>query len=573
MAGAANEPRHTRTFAEVVDAVSDTFRRTRWQATSQPAAPTAGPGKAHQSHAEVTSPTRLPSSRWQSEPWKGTTFPRLDQDEVEALWPGDLPEDTETRVTVAKAVEEMELNWNLDPRLLGQQSEGNRGSATIVALLKRLAADSPALRRKRGTQATAPREQDSQGAGGDGGIAASSKTAEGVAEKPIKSYERHDLMRAIERQDHETILAIRNYNFDLLLDSAPGGHGDAAATPGPSASSSAMMQTPLGYAISLGPKWQGTAIVLTGAMSKFVNSLPDPEEQVQQQEQEQQAQSSTPGARRRRRHFRDELDPRTMARLRKLRGNLKLAVDNSLATDQTSLLASYIQVLFMSEGLSFIHSSVDSLRNSVRNSTDLFACGAADPMSEAREMILHFVNAGLRKNSKRTSTGSGGSSGATASGSLGRGSSVASTSVDVASVQDLIDNAVLDLVLMAVWDLVQFRPRRTNTTEQGGGASAVDDAVEHDETVLCLITQPLPAYFFARDDRVTTQFCQRVQALQRYYLSTPGLSPPTTADWKKARQIEEQLTTSSKAPRRLESAERLQVVQEVLTGRSGLNER
>lgn len=91
------------------------------------------------------------------------------------------------------------------------------------------------------------------------------------------------------------------------------------------------MQTPLGYAISLGPKWEGTAIVLTGALSKFVNSLPDPEDVEDHQTASIRNSDSVPPSKktvaRRRRKFQDELDPRTMARLRKLRGNLKLAVE------------------------------------------------------------------------------------------------------------------------------------------------------------------------------------------------------------------------------------------------------
>lgn len=203
----------------------------------------------------------------------------------------------------------MAVNWALDPRLVGgQRSESNRGSAAIISLLSHLSIDAASSQKQDKSQASGALPTGEQTSEDDRGTDLSAGTSDGV--KPAKQYERHDLLRAIERQDHETIIAIRNSNFDLLIDSAPG------------ASASAPAQTPLGYAISLGPKWAGTQIVLTGALSKFVNSLPDPEEMAELANAVGGAEGGGTGKKRRM-----EYDPRTMGRLRKLRGNLKLAVE------------------------------------------------------------------------------------------------------------------------------------------------------------------------------------------------------------------------------------------------------
>lgn len=89
--------------------------------------------------------------------------------------------------------------------------------------------------------------------------------------------------------------------------------------------------------ISLGPAHEGIAVVLVGALSKFVNQLPDDDD-------ESWASVAPAGETRRRRARKMELDPRTQSRLRKLRVSLKLAIDHSLFKDQTRLVSSYCQV-------------------------------------------------------------------------------------------------------------------------------------------------------------------------------------------------------------------------------------
>lgn len=297
----------------------------------------------------------------------------------------------------------------------------------------------------------------------------------------------------------------------MLLDAAPGSSGGgytpaSSASAGAAASSSQHQLTPLGYAISLGPRWQGTAIVLTGALSKFVNSLPDPEDLVVPDVVSGGPSSSS--AARGRRRLRLEYDPHTMSRLRKVRSNLKLAVDRSIALDQTALLASYVQVLFMSEGTPFILDSVASLRTSLRavlgpqrRSTAVGEIIApareeSDPVREAKGMVGQFVNQGLRKRER------------------------------VAAVGDLVDNAAGDLVLMALWDLIRIPAPHSHSHSHGGAQGGAlsgahgghepgadtDEALDLDPD----LHDPLPPYFFARDDRITQAFLQRVEALARW---------------------------------------------------------
>ncbi len=78
----------------------------------------------------------------------------------------------------------------------------------------------------------------------------------------------------------ETILAIRNANFDLLLDLSHSGGPAAKNSPAASAAGGSS-NTPLGYAISLGKGWESVSIVLVGALSKFVNQLPDDEDEFE----------------------------------------------------------------------------------------------------------------------------------------------------------------------------------------------------------------------------------------------------------------------------------------------------
>ena len=71
--------------------------------------------------------------------------------------------------------------------------------------------------------------------------------------------------------------------------------------------------------MGLGKDWDGICIVLTGALSRFVNQLPDPE-QEDLSGHDATAESKGKG----KKTVKSHLDPRTLLRLRKVRANLKL---------------------------------------------------------------------------------------------------------------------------------------------------------------------------------------------------------------------------------------------------------
>lgn len=226
------------------------------------------------------------------------------------------------RSQVQAAYEEAKLNWDLDPRLVGgQRSDSNVGMARVFGLLStatlahRLGDESSRSRGGGGfgTDGEAVAAPDQEGVTWEGESRSmdNAKGAKGTQEVFHRQFEVHDLLRAIDRKDTQTILTIRDANFDLLLDlNQSGGSGGT-------------LSTPLGYCIGLGNGWEGVAIVITGALSKFVNNLPDEEEDVQGGD----GQGQEEAVRRKPRRIRRELDPRTMSRLRKLRTSLKLAIE------------------------------------------------------------------------------------------------------------------------------------------------------------------------------------------------------------------------------------------------------
>lgn len=241
------------------------------------------------------------------------------------------------------------MNWKLDPQTLGERSDYNRGCAALVGLLSRVHAQAegssaPSGGRAGRQEGSGRIDEGGEGSGGQGSNNqfGGGKAGKSVATPAARTYETHDLLRAIDRRDAETVLAIRDANFDLLLDLSPGGTSSSSSNVAAAGSAGGAANTPLGYCIGLGKGWEGIGIVLTGALSRFVNQLPDPEET------EIDAPPLAPGNDKnriaKRKAVKSELDPRTLARLRKVRVNLKLAIDHSLTAERTSLLASYMQV-------------------------------------------------------------------------------------------------------------------------------------------------------------------------------------------------------------------------------------
>ncbi|ODN86094.1 hypothetical protein L198_07387 [Cryptococcus wingfieldii CBS 7118] len=183
-----------------------------------------------------------------------------------------------------------------------------------------------------------------------------------------------ELYRAIDKHDIEFIMRIRDHSFKMLLQKS-----------GP--------DFPIVYAARLGPQWRDIVIILVGALSRYVNHL-DPEDFEKKE---------------------------TKDILKGLRVNLKLAIDYSLHSSSPHLLASYLQVLIMSEGDEFIHKSISSLALLFRSSP----LNQTKPVQSAEDTVRRFCTKQLRE-----------------------------VQEGVAEVEEYVANAVLDLVIMAVWSLV-----------------------------------------------------------------------------------------------------------------------
>ncbi|GAA5984101.1 hypothetical protein JCM10908_006051 [Rhodotorula pacifica] len=237
---------------------------------------------------------------------------------------------------------------------------------------------------------------------GGGGSSARARKAGG-------QYEAFEVLRAIEKKDLAVILDVKSHQFDLLVTSAPG------------------QPLPLVYAMRIGKSHSEMAIVLVGAMSRRVNDTTD-----------------------------DELaqkDQATLATLRALRANLKIAISASLSgpDGDTSLLSSFLQVIVMLEGTKFLQSSMATLSLALRYPQ------ASKPVAAAQKLMLKWVSRELADR-------------------------------QVASVEEYIANAVGDLVLLGIWSIVQ---------DQLPGADSI------------------PLYFFARDDRIQKAVEERLSHLRR----------------------------------------------------------
>ncbi|KAJ9476710.1 hypothetical protein PHBOTO_000394 [Pseudozyma hubeiensis] len=459
------------------------------------------------------------------------SFPRVPDAQIENLLPGSELEDA--RRCIQASLQEMHLNYDLDPKLLGERSDANRGNALLALLLSRIAVHQPQSledghEHGEGHLSGAIVDQDNQVREGNTPAADAAKPKATLIAPP-RAYETHDLLKAIDKKDVETILAIRNANFDLLLDLSHGG-GPAGKNSPAALQAGGSTNTPLGYAISLGKGWESVSIVLVGALSKFVNQLPDDEDEY---ENAPSAATSIGGAVVKvKKPKKLQLDPRTMARLRKIRVNLKLAIDHSIFQDQTSLLASYLQVLVMSEGSPFLHSAIEDVghclaqRYSAAGNLD----GGADPVARSRSQVMQFVTDSLRHKSDK-----------------------------VAAVKDYVANAQSDLLLMSLWSLVKLTRSQFEAVQQGlGGSGKVGDEAELRD--LC---NPLPSFFFARDDRVSSNFVARVGRLEHAIGGMSGVRGPPAGLVKLATRVAEALQEGA---RRKSSHERLEIIAASLDG-------
>ncbi|GJJ07505.1 hypothetical protein Clacol_001707 [Clathrus columnatus] len=145
--------------------------------------------------------------------------------------------------------------------------------------------------------------------------------------------------------------------------------------------------TPLLHAMRIGKSHRDVAILLVGALSRFVNHLED--EDLQK--------------------------PQTKSLLKALRANLKLAIDYGLQQSQKDLIASFMQCLIMSEGEKWVWNQTATVALALR------AGGEGKPVECADQAVRKFATKELGK------------------------------ATLIAALEDYIANATVDLLLLAAW--------------------------------------------------------------------------------------------------------------------------
>lgn len=104
-------------------------------------------------------------------------------------------------------------------------------------------------------------------------------------------------------------------------------------------------------------------VQLTGALSRFVNHLPDDASQI---------------------------TPELQALIRGVRTNLKLAINESISSNQTELVSSYLQIIIMSEGEKWIINQTQSVALAIR------AGKTARPVQTAKSAVQAFATRELK---------------------------------------------------------------------------------------------------------------------------------------------------------------------------------
>ncbi|GAA5967845.1 hypothetical protein JCM11641_005784 [Rhodosporidiobolus odoratus] len=153
------------------------------------------------------------------------------------------------------------------------------------------------------------------------------------------------------------------------------------------------------------------------------------------------------------------MQPETKATLRALRANLKIAIQASLSpsSTDTSLLSSFLQVLLMLEGTRFLQSSSQTLSLALRSPPTI-----GKPVATAQGLLHQWVSKELKER-------------------------------QVASVEDYLANATGDLVLLGIWGVVL------------------------DQLPVGKV-EPVPLYYFARDDRIHKAIEERLSLLHQQHL-------------------------------------------------------
>ncbi|GAA94111.1 uncharacterized protein L969DRAFT_86216 [Mixia osmundae IAM 14324] len=225
------------------------------------------------------------------------------------------------------------------------------------------------------------------------------------ARKPIQPYE---IMRAIEKKDLQLLFEARDASFELLVGKQRSG------------------DTPLLYSLRIGQSHRDISILLVGALSRFINQLDE-----------------------------GPIDRKTRDLLKAVRANLKLAINYSLAVNQTDLISSYLQCIVMSEGDHFLRDTANAVALALR------AGKQGRPVAMARRAIQAFATAEFRSLSRTDM---------------------------ISDAEAYLGNSAADLVIMGLWNLV----------------------LDHYKA-----GEALPYYQFSRDDRLFKTFADRIEAAKR----------------------------------------------------------
>lgn len=161
------------------------------------------------------------------------------------------------------------------------------------------------------------------------------------------------------------------------------------------------------------------AIILLGTFSRWINHLEDGDLQ----------------------------SPSTIRLLKALRVNLKLAIDEGLAQHQNDLISSFMQTLIMSEGDKWVWAQVQTISLALNAGTE------GQPVAVAGSAVRSFATRRLGK------------------------------ADFIASLEDYIANATVDLLMMSAWSIAL-------TYVEG---------------------EQIPSYYFARDLRVYGAFQDRLK--------------------------------------------------------------
>jgi hypothetical protein len=148
----------------------------------------------------------------------------------------------------------------------------------------------------------------------------------------------------------------------------------------------------------------------------------------------------------------------------------------------------------MSTGQTFIRETIDSVHQALLtlfSGSQISDTGKimskVDPFQVASQSITSFFTESLRTKAQSRDV-----------------------SQRVASVDDLISNCIGDFVIMALWQDAQLHRKELARLEKQAQREELEKRARDEELLI-----ELPTWSFARDDRITTLFSERVWNLQK----------------------------------------------------------